>query len=413
MSRYFPIKSDTSCRLKWSWSTIYLNTGKTASCHRASGSDIEEFDNFHNTDLKLKARQQMLQGQWPGHGCEYCRNIEQAGGASDRQFQNQIPEIYPPELDTDATATTVDPVILEVFFSNTCNLRCVYCSAECSSAIQQENKKFGGSIIADHNFEYQDNRYRELVPKFWQWMQTRGQKLQRLQVLGGEPFLQEDVDRLVDYFEQYPCPELEYNLVTNLMVPSKLLQAKLEKLVSLVERGHLKRVDIQCSVDCWGPGQEYVRYGFERGLFERNLRMVQEFGIFRIGLLSTVNSLSINEMPELARKFLEWNQHSVVYWYMHLVLPEGSSIFDPLNFDYGLFADSLDQLSALIPNDTWDNKQTYQIFDGIRNKLHKGCVAKYGKQNELLDYLDQIDARRNLDWKNTFPWLTKESSHVV
>jgi hypothetical protein len=141
--------------------------------------------------------------------------------------------------------------------------------------------------------------------------------------------------------------------------------------------------------------------------------MVQEFGIFRIGLLSTVNALSINEMPELARKFLEWNQHSVVYWYMHLVLPEGSSIFDPLNFDYGLFADSLDQLSALIPNDTWDNKQTYQIFDGIRNKLHKGCVAKYGKQNELLDYLDQIDARRNLDWKNTFPWLTKESSHVV
>jgi hypothetical protein len=413
MSKYFPIKSDTACRLKWSWSTIYLNTGETASCHRASGSHINDLTNFHNTETKIQARQHMLEGQWPGGGCEYCKNIESAGGTSDRQFQNQIPEIYPLELDLDPTATTVDPVILEVFFSNTCNLRCVYCSAECSSSIQQENKRFGGAIIADQNFEYQDNRYKELVPQFWQWMTANGHKLKRLQVLGGEPFLQEDVDRLVDYFEQYPCPELEYNLVTNLMVPSKLLQAKLEKLVSLVERGHLKRVDIQCSVDCWGPGQEYVRYGFERSLFERNLRMVQEFGIFRIGLLSTVNALSINEMPELARKFLEWNQHSVVYWYMHLVLPEGTSMFDPMNFDYGLFADSLDQLSTLLPNDTWDNKQTYQIFDGIRNKLMKGCCHNTVKQDQLRAYLDQNDIRRSSDWKTTFPDLLKESSHVV
>ena len=141
MPKYFPIKSDTSCRLKWSWSTIYLNTGQTASCHRASGSHINDLNNFHNTDLKIQARQQMLDGQWPGHGCEYCRNIESAGGTSDRQFQNQIPEIYPPELDKDLTATVVDPVILEVFFSNTCNLKCVYCSPKLSSGIQQENKK--------------------------------------------------------------------------------------------------------------------------------------------------------------------------------------------------------------------------------------------------------------------------------
>lgn len=413
MSKYFPIKSDTSCRLKWSWSTIYLNTGKTASCHRASGSDIDDFANFHNTDLKIQARQQMLAGEWPGHGCEYCRNIEQAGGVSDRQFQNQIPEVYPAELDTDPTATVVEPVILEVFFSNTCNLRCVYCSAECSSAIQQENARFGGAIVASQNYEYQDNRYREMVPKFWQWMESNGRRLRRLQVLGGEPFLQQDVDQLVEYFERTPCPELEYNLVTNLMVPNRVLDRKLSQLADLVARGHLGRVDLQVSVDSWGPAQEYVRYGFERGLFEQNLRTVQGYGIFRTGLLSTVNALSIPEMPALADKFLEWNQHSVIYWYMHLVLPEGSSVFDPMNFDYSVWADSLAQVAQRIPTDTWDNRQTRDIFEGIRTKLEKGCRANYAMQDQLFEYLDSTDHRRGLDWRRTFPWLTKESQHVV
>lgn len=413
MSKYFPIKSDTSCRLKWGWSTIYLNIGQTASCHRASKSYIDNLTNFHNTESKIVARQQMLDGQWPAGGCEYCKNIESAGGTSDRQFQNQIPEIYPPELDTDPAATVVDPVILEVFFSNTCNLRCVYCSASVSSGIQQENKRFGGAIIASQNFEYQDNRYKELVPQFWQWMTANGHKLKRLQVLGGEPFLQDDVDQLIAYFEATPCPDLEFNLVTNLMIPSRLLQTKLQQLASLLERQHLKRVDLQCSVDSWGPAQEYVRYGFERDLFDSNLRMVQEFAVFRTGLLSTVNVLSINEMPELARKFLEWNQHSVVYWYMHLVLPEGTSIFNPMDFDYRVFSTSLDTVYNLIPQDTWDNRQTLQIFDGIRNKLTKGCCNNTVKHDQLRAYLDQNDIRRSSDWKTTFPWLIKELENVV
>ena len=30
----FPIKTKTACQSKWTWSTIYLNTLSTASCHR-------------------------------------------------------------------------------------------------------------------------------------------------------------------------------------------------------------------------------------------------------------------------------------------------------------------------------------------------------------------------------------------
>jgi hypothetical protein len=50
--KFFPIKTETACKLKWAWSTIRLYTGQSHSCHRVNGSvvdtDSNNFD-FHNT----------------------------------------------------------------------------------------------------------------------------------------------------------------------------------------------------------------------------------------------------------------------------------------------------------------------------------------------------------------------------
>ena len=71
MDKIFPIKTETACRLKWGWSTIYLSLGETASCHRCNRHefDLDTFD-FHNTEEKVKSREMMLEGKWPGQGCE-------------------------------------------------------------------------------------------------------------------------------------------------------------------------------------------------------------------------------------------------------------------------------------------------------------------------------------------------------
>ena len=116
--KYWPIKSETSCYLKWSWSTIYLNRGTTASCHRTVENKltVEDFDNFHNTPKKLDDRARMLAGGWPEEsetekfglpGCTYCKHIEDSGGVSDRivqlrnlpgAFQNHV-NVLPKELE--------------------------------------------------------------------------------------------------------------------------------------------------------------------------------------------------------------------------------------------------------------------------------------------------------------------------
>jgi len=144
-AKYFPIKTETACQLKWNWSTIRLYTGVTSSCQRASYSNItvDNFDSFHNTREKIDARKLMLNGQWPSGGCGYCQQIEAAGGVSDRMFHTSIPNMYPLELDNNSLAVEVTPTILEVYFDNVCNMSCIYCWDGFSSKIQQENIKFG------------------------------------------------------------------------------------------------------------------------------------------------------------------------------------------------------------------------------------------------------------------------------
>ena len=415
--KFFPIKTNTSCRSKWSWSSLYLNQGTTTSCHRASLSDIPiNFDDFHNTATKIQDRSIMLQNLWPGNGCEYCRDIENSGGTSDRQFQNQVPDIYPSELDNDVTATKVTPVVLEVFFSNTCNLACVYCSPKFSSSIQTENKKFGGAILPELNFEYSDNLYKDLVPKFWNWFDQHSTSLKRLQILGGEPFVQKDLHRLIEYFDDNPCPDLEFNLITNLSLPTSLIEPVLKKLSTLKNQNKLKRIDIQVSVDCWGESQEYIRHGLDLETLDRNMNLMISLGTFRIGLLSTITSLSIPTMPELAIKYNQWCKQQKIFWYMHLVLPNNKSVFDPAIFEYSQFESYLNTVYSLLPKDTWDDKTTLESFDGIVTKLKQFCKNDTDRQNILINYLNANDARRTSNWGDAFPWLEKitvDKNHVV
>jgi len=414
MSKYFPIKTDTACRLKWAWSTVYLNKGTTGSCHRASIStlSLEDFGTFHNTPAKLEARQLMLDGKWPEAGCEYCRDIEQSGGTSDRQFQLGVPDIYPRELDADPTLVHVQPSILEVFFSNVCNFKCVYCKPSLSSQIQAEEKKFGFPIIAsDHSLA--DNSYNDYSPVFWKWFVEHGHNLQRLNVLGGEPFLQPDFFKLLDHYRENPNPKLEFTVVTNLHVKEERLRDICSRLQALYYQGHVARVDILVSVDSWGPGQEYVRYGFDRIIFEHNLKILTEYEVFRIGLLSTVCSLTIHELPALADKFTEWNDWQEIFWYMHLVLPNTESPFSPVMLDYDTFSQPLEQVCQRLPVGTWDEQQTRDVFTGIISKIKKHASKDTVKQQELIAILEEIDRRRGLSWQQAFPWLDEKMKNVV
>jgi pyruvate-formate lyase-activating enzyme len=405
--KYFPIKTDTACQLKWNWSTLYLNSGTTASCHRTAVSKItpENFLNFHNTPLKLSDRQRMLEGQWPDQSCSYCRDIEIAGGVSDRMRQLTIPNQSPPELDSDPTAINISPTLLEVFFNNACNLGCLYCTSSLSSTIETENRKFGDFINGSVELVNTENHVKDLSPHFWQWFAEGFPKIKRLHFLGGEPFYQKDFDKLLDMIDQYPNAECELNIITNLMVPKKRIEEFVQRFKKLLVERKLKRIDITASIDCWGAQQEYVRYGLDLQQWEENFKLLMSNKWLYLNINQTISALTIKTMPDLLLKLYEWRKSNHVGHWFSGVSP-GPSYLKGEIFGNKEFVEDADKILSMMPQDTEEDKQAYEYMKGIFNQIQKSVVNEEEIKN-LIVYLNEKDRRRNTDWRNLFPWLIK------
>lgn len=407
--KYFPIKTTTACQLKWNWSTLYLNSGGTASCHRTAISVVNEenFSDFHNTPLKLADRQNMLDGKWPEDSCTYCREIEEAGGISDRERQLSIPDMYPAELEINPTATKISPTILEVYFNNACNLGCLYCdtAGALSSTIATENKQYGDFKKEGVELVSIDDHFKDLVPHFWEWFPAGFPKIKRMHILGGEPFYQKELDKLLDMIEQYPNPNCELNIITNLMVPKKRIEDFLLKTKKLLIKRKLKRIDITCSIDCWGPEQEYVRWGINLKQWEENFNLLIENKWIYLTINQTISVLTIKTMPELMSKLTEWRKNRKIGQWFSGVTP-GPSYLKGEIFGNKEFVIDEETILSMMPQDTSEDKDAYKYMQGI----FKQILAPTQNINEirnLIIFLNEKDRRRKTNWRQTFPWLIK------
>lgn len=405
--KYFPINTATACQLKWNWSTLYLNTGGTASCHRTAISELtaENFLDFHNTPIKLADRTDMLQGKWPENNCAYCREIEDQGGLSDRMRQLTVPNLVPLELDYDNTAINISPTIVETYFNNTCNLGCLYCNPELSSTIETENKKFGDFKIKGIELVNSQKHYKDLSPHFWNWFPEGFKKLKRFHLMGGEPLYQKELDILLEMIEKHPNPDCEINLVTNLMVPKTRIVTVLEKFKQLLIARKIKRLDITCSIDCWGPQQEYVRWGIDLNVWEENFKILMENKWVYMNINQTISALTIKTMSDLLIKLREWRKDRKIGHWFSGVSPGPSylkgEIFGNKEFEYDCI-----EILNLMPKDTDADKTAVKYMEGIFQQI-LNAEENNEEIKKLIVFLNEKDRRRKTDWRQMFPWLIK------
>lgn len=398
-NRRFPIVSDTACQLKWTWSTIYLTTEKTASCHRTNHHrfDTESFD-FHNTPSKLDDRARMLQGQWPESGCNYCRDIEDAGGASDRITNLDFPGIHaPPELSSDPTAVRVTPRILEVYFDNTCNLKCLYCGPHFSSLWDAENVKHGLPAFAKSpNIERNKQR-------LFEWLKQNAHTLTVFNILGGEPLYQPELEQCLDLFERHPAPELKLQMFTNLNARLPYLKRIIQRVRRLIDNGNIREFEITASLDCWGAPQEYVRFPLNLQEWQQNFEYLLSESWINLIINSTVTPLTIKTLPDLLQKINEWNQVRPVYHYQNSVNGPDHMFIDLFG---AIFEDDFARAIQLKPARTPEEIASRNYLIGIaQQSAHGGPRPK--QIHRLFDFLNTIDQRRRTQWPQVFPWLVE------
>jgi organic radical activating enzyme len=400
----FPINTPTACQLKWSHSTIFLPTNQTASCHRVHQNQIPDNFDFHNTPEKIVAREKMLAGEWPGKGCEYCKLIEDTSGTSDRMLHRKYAGLGPPpELDNDLTATHVTPRWLEVYFSNYCNLKCVYCGPHFSSSWESELKRAGIPVEDYSKLEHTDNLFK--------WFENNIQHLYNLIILGGEPFLQPQSDRLLDFLETRTCPDLTLTFFSNLTVDAKRLQRRFARMQALKDAGRVKDIHIVASLDCWGKQAEYIRYGLDLELFQQNFEHLLHNTTVKLNINMAWNALSTFTMPEFFAKFNEWN--SVRRVYGSIMTTNDTFAVQGLTQSPRMFGDKLldwgyDKIIDAI--DTHGNPELEKFKQhllGLADSIISTPPDKTA-QLEFHKYLLELDSRRGTHYPDLFPELYQE-----
>ena len=404
----FPIVTETACQLKWNHSTVFLTNLKTASCHRViqNSFDLEKFD-FHNTPEKIRDRKLMLEGKWPGHGCEHCKATEDAGGISDRILHLDFPGFNPPpELDSDLTAVNVTPRILEIYFSNNCNLKCIYCVPHFSSQINEEGRKFGqfhnGNVYIQ-GYKRIPEEFAEATEGMFRWLDNNIQHLDKLMILGGEPFIQKETQRLIDFLKTKTLPNLNLVLFSNLTIDHDKFVQQIENLKQVKQTAGLEQIQIIGSLDCWGAEAEYVRKNLDLELFKKNFEYVLHNTDFILNINSVLTTLTVPSMPNLARQINAWSRVRTVYWSM---MKAGGSdyihphIFGPAVMDLG-FQETLD-----VFDDLGDiEKRNYkEYFQGLAAEF-RASEPNYSAQRDLKIYLTELDRRRGTDYRITFPTI--------
>ena len=341
--------SPSLCLAKWQQVSLHLPQGLTQSCYHPPTHTIpvellkSKPSTLHNTPIKIQERKQMKEGKRPD-GCAYCWKVEDAesenskGHLSDRHYRSSewwskttFDEVVNNSFDYD-----VVPRYVEVNFNQACNFKCMYCSPHLSTAWEEEVQKFGGYQMEHfvHNnldalqkkglmplkVANKDNPY---VEAFWEWWPTIYRKLRVFRMTGGEPLMDKNTFKVLEYVNDNPNGQLELSITSNMCPPDQKLFDKFIDLIKKLETVRIwedtenfnensgnnwyvapayKHFMLFVSLDGYGEQAEYMRNGMD---FERLLNNVRTYlRETRHTSISFINTFTMLSIPSL-RKFLE------------------------------------------------------------------------------------------------------------
>ena len=143
-------------------------------------------------------KQAMARGEW-APGCSWCKRLEETTGVSGRTVRKASTETMA-AIDTDPDFFQLEHLVIN--WSNLCNLACVYCNPETSTAWQSIKK-----IPIKHT----KNEHADLI----ELARTQGHNIQGLSLGGGEPLLQKGLEQFLDYLDPN---KVSVMITTNLSV---------------------------------------------------------------------------------------------------------------------------------------------------------------------------------------------------
>ncbi|MGZ7079394.1 MAG: twitch domain-containing radical SAM protein, partial [Thermoanaerobaculia bacterium] len=174
------------------------------------------------------------------------------------------------------------PKSYQLQLGNTCNLRCRSCSPQASSRIAADpvHRAWSGYGLAPASIPYAAAWFRDL-PRIADLVGA-GDEDVLLSLLGGEPFLIDEVWKLLELLaERGASKRIRLGLVTN----GTVRRPELERLVP-----EFRSVYAGVSVDGYGRMFEYLRHGGKWSELVRNLEWMQGISGLSVGVTPTLQN---------------------------------------------------------------------------------------------------------------------------
>ncbi len=417
--------SSTFCHFRWSDTVVNLRDITVRSCCKTKPHDVsldelneEGTEIFSNSRYLKKRRQEMIDGL-KHSDCSYCWELEDKNiyhtrmrSKSFKSFKEQIAKHSPNETDDLFEATeilhTKNLDSLEIVLENTCQMKCLYCSPEFSSAWEAE-VQMGRTMPSPA----QQNLKSKFKEKFFEYLPEAFDGLKNITLLGGEPLIQPDFYKMLDQIatlsSKSPSPEkkLEINVISNLSVPPLVINRfldKVEKMNSLVD------IILLPSIENTGEQAEYLRFGLNWNYFLDNLEKSFNSGLFpMIRILTTLNLLSVTGLRNLLGTLFELKKR---YPKQSLqIIPnivKGPTHLSPLLLDSSFvfyLQDSIDFLQTHEISDQKNQNEYIQFLEGIRNNLASQQSPSYLRNDRIhfCRWIVEMDKKRNTHFLKTYP----------
>ena len=315
------------CLAKWYNVSMHLTHGWTHSCYHPTSHKIPlkelaaDPSALHNTEHKKKQRALMLNKKRPKE-CEYCWAVEDQPGnqMSDRPYRTQDVFTYnrfKEAISKNPLVTNFNPSYVEVNFNHACNLKCSYCSPHLSSSWMDEVEKYGGYKVVgyEHNSpdwlsdtsrvplsgRVEENPY---LKAFWDWWPEMYKTLNMFRMTGGEPLIDLNTFKVLDYVYKNPKFDLEIGITTNLVPPKKMWKRFIEKTKLITDNNCIEHFMLFVSVDATGKQAEYIRDGLDYELLVNNVDdyFANITDRHSISFINSFNALSLTTLKE----YLQW-----------------------------------------------------------------------------------------------------------
>jgi len=410
------------CLLKWTQQTLYLQTGDNHSCyhpypHKIALTDIQRSPaGIHNTAHKKERRKQMLSNERPDE-CYFCWQVEDNGHISDRIINSANDITQFDVIKNLYSETDYNPSFIEVNFGNVCNFMCGYCTPTVSNSWINDIAKNGEfpvktnqykiDFIRDREYYESDDENNPYVKAFWEWWPDLVTDLKTLRITGGEPMLNQNTWQLLDKLEAEPAPHLTLLINSNLGVKPGLIERLSQRVRTLLQKKCIKDYRMHVSIDTWGKPAEYIRYGLDCDIFEKNLITIMDnFKDINasIEIMVTYNNLVLPSFRQLLIKIQEWRKlygDRLEFITPHLKEPAHWSI----NILPKSFVKYIDNDIEFMQQQGF-NPIEIERLDRVRSHMINYTYpvdVEYNAKSDFYNFFTEHDRRRGTNFIEVFP----------